>query len=250
MHSSRRYVLLEDRINQQGFAALGELAELCGVSEQTIRRDLMKLSREGRIVRLRGGGGNISQDSPFEVRRNNNVEGKKIIGSLLASLIPNRATMFTGGGTTLECAARYLAHKEGLFVLTANLHVALALQQCRHSTILVPHGRLQKGTHALLGDTIRECIARYRMDFCLISTAAVSPSGTFFEFDSDIAATIAAMRQNARHTILAADHSKFLRNGVVRVGNLSDIDTLVTDVRPPAQMCSLLEQANVRLICP
>lgn len=250
MHCSQRYILLEERINQQGFASLSELAALCGVSEQTIRRDLEKLSEEGRIVRLRGGGGNVRQDPPFEVRRNSNVEGKQIIGKLLPSIIPNQATLFIGGGTTLESAAQYLTHREGLFVLTANLHVALAMQQCKNSTILVPHGKLQMGTRSLLGDTIRECVSRYRMDFCLISTAAVSPSGNFFEFDNDIAATIAAMRQYARHTILAADHSKFLKNGVVKVGNLSEIDTLVTDVRPSPQICNILDQANVRLVCP
>ena len=227
MHCSQRYILLEERINQQGFASLSELAALCGVSEQTVRRDLEKLSEEGRIVRLRGGG-----------------------GKLLPSIIPNQATLFIGGGTTLESAAQYLTHREGLFVLTANLHVALAMQQCKNSTILVPHGKLQMGTRSLLGDTIRECVSRYRMDFCLISTAAVSPSGNFFEFDNDIAATIAAMRQYARHTILAADHSKFLKNGVVKVGNLSEIDTLVTDVRPSPQICNIPDPANVRLVCP
>ncbi|BBM05933.1 hypothetical protein HAALTHF_40380n [Vreelandella aquamarina] len=46
---------------------------------------------------------------------------------------------------------------------------------------------------------------------------------------------------------LAADYSKFHRNPVVRQGNISQLDALFTDRKPPEAIQRLLTQHDVAL---
>ncbi|MNC77162.1 Glycerol-3-phosphate regulon repressor [compost metagenome] len=56
-----------------------------------------------------------------------------------------------------------------------------------------------------------------------------------------------AIIANARQVILAADSSKFGRNAMVRLGSISLVDCLVTDLPPTPALTQLLNQYKIRL---
>ena len=55
------------------------------------------------------------------------------------------------------------------------------------------------------------------------------------------------MMNNARHRFLAADHSKFGRNALVRMGHISEFNAIFTDAMPPESLKKLLDDHNVRM---
>ncbi|MEE8274198.1 MAG: DeoR family transcriptional regulator, partial [Alphaproteobacteria bacterium] len=56
-----------------------------------------------------------------------------------------------------------------------------------------------------------------------------------------------AIIANSRRVFLVADHSKFGRNAMVRLGNLSQITALCTDRMPLPAACELLAAREVEL---
>ena len=71
-------------IQAQGTVTTVELTRLFDVSEMTIRRDLMVLERQGKILRFHGGASmrkNENMEAAFEVRVNANQSCKKAIGA-------------------------------------------------------------------------------------------------------------------------------------------------------------------------
>ena len=54
--------------------------------------------------------------------------------------------------------------------------------------------------------------------------------------------------ENARKTILVADHFKFERTGPVRVCNISEIDVFVTDLMPPAPFVEVCAANGVQIV--
>ena len=56
-----------------------------------------------------------------------------------------------------------------------------------------------------------------------------------------------AIIENSRQVFLAADHTKFDRNAMVRLGAIDQIDALFTDRHPPKHIVTLLEEKNVAL---
>ena len=67
---------------------VAELSAKFGVSEETIRRDLEKLEKEGYVVKAYGGAvlnENAQKDLPSMVRRKTNIVGKQRIAELISA---------------------------------------------------------------------------------------------------------------------------------------------------------------------
>ncbi len=56
-----------------------------------------------------------------------------------------------------------------------------------------------------------------------------------------------AIIANSRKVFLAADHSKFGRNAMVRLAHLSDIDAFFTDNDPPETMIDALSNVDIEI---
>ena len=77
----RRNQILE-KLQAEKRVVVSDLSQLYNVSEETIRRDLDKLEKEGLAIKSYGGAvinEDISIDLPFNVRKNQNVSGQKLL---------------------------------------------------------------------------------------------------------------------------------------------------------------------------
>lgn len=75
----RRNQILE-KLQAEKRVVVSDLSQLYNVSEETIRRDLDKLEKEGLAIKSYGGAvinEDISIDLPFNVRKNQNVSGSR-----------------------------------------------------------------------------------------------------------------------------------------------------------------------------
>ena len=85
----RRNLILE-KLQEEKRVVVSELSQLYGVSEETIRRDLDKLDKDGLAVKSYGGAvinENTSIDMPFNIRKKKNVAGKRKIAELIAEIL-------------------------------------------------------------------------------------------------------------------------------------------------------------------
>lgn len=251
MHRTKRHALIESNANRLGFASIDTLADLCGVSAQTVRRDIKDLSDAGRIVRLHGGAGSIPLNGcpAIEERRGKNLEAKHAIGKLAATVIPDHARLFIGAGSTMEIVSEHLSAKQGLTVLTVNIQVALIMHNYPGIHLILPHGNLRPDLYSLAGSDVVDSITRYSMDFALVTTGGIHENGDFYDLSDTLAPIVVAMQEHARETILIADSSKFAPKGCRKTGNLATVQTLITDRAPDAPMIELLERSGTTLLC-
>lgn len=78
------------RLRNEKRVLVSELAEYYNVTEETIRRDLDKLEKEGYATKTYGGailGNSTKTDLSYAVRNKANVEAKKVIANLVTDLI-------------------------------------------------------------------------------------------------------------------------------------------------------------------
>ena len=107
----RRNLILEKLQNEKR-VVVSELSQLYGVSEETIRRDLDKLEKEGLAIKSYGGAvinEDVSIDLPFNVRKNQNVVGKQKMAEIVASLVHDGEHLLLDASTT----AVFVAKAEG-----------------------------------------------------------------------------------------------------------------------------------------
>lgn len=250
MKRDTRHELISDLVRQKGFVRIEELARLCDVSTQTIRRDLVVMSREGLVLRHHGGAGwpSTKVDASFEVRRFSNVDSKQRMGRLLAETIPDSTSLFMSGGTTIEAASQALSERKDLMVVTNNLHAALNLHGRADCSVFVTDGIVRTSSGTATGEQTIASVERYYLDYAVVSTGGVTPDGVMLEFDHSVAGAIRSMMSNARKRVLMADQGKFTRVAAVRTGHLSEVDILITDRKPAGAVAELLEHHGVSVV--
>ncbi|HWJ75152.1 MAG TPA: DeoR/GlpR family DNA-binding transcription regulator [Kaistia sp.] len=250
---AEREALIMASVQAEGYVPIEKLAEICGTSTQTIRRDLAALSAEGKVERYHGGACLPTAvapppDSNFAKRSAVSVTEKAAAASLLADLIPDGASLFLSGGSTLAIAADVLSQRENLVVVTNNLQAALRLYDQESFQVLVAGGWIRTASGSLIGEDTINAIDRFSLDFCIISTASISPLGAILERDQSVAAPIVAMLQRARRKVLVVDGSKFNARGIVRTAFLHEMDYVLTDRPPPPHIKNLIDQSDTKLL--
>jgi DeoR family glycerol-3-phosphate regulon repressor len=246
---TRRHDLIQQVVQEQGGVSVGALAEMFGVSMQTIRRDLDILCdgenlhrSHGRIELAEG-----RRNTPFDQRAGTNLVGKRAIASAAAALIPDGATLFISIGSTALSVARALHRRKELTVVTNNLSVAMALSEEISNRIILPGGEIRLPDRDFVGEEVVEFFGRYRAEYAIFGTAGIGAEGELLEFhQAEVRATY-RMWRNAQTSILVIDRSKFGRLAPAVGGMITQIDHVICD-RPPATPFShLVEQLGERI---
>ena len=245
-----RYDKLLAMIGARGHMRIDELAAVLGVSTQTVRRDIRKLSAEGFLSRYHGGAAQPSSaiNAALEQREVAQVAEKRAIADAIAALIPDRSTLFLSSGTTIEYVARALDARSDLRIVTTSLRAATLLYARRDFDVMVPGGRVRPQNCGIVGPSAEEFLRGFRADCLVMSVGAIDPDGTMLEFDINEVAIMRIMMANAKQVYVAADHTKFHASVSVKLASTAEIDALVTDAPPPALLAALLQQQQVELV--
>ncbi len=236
-------------VAKQGFQTIEALAQHFGVTVQTIRRDVNMLASEGRLSRYRGGAGLSSsiENMEYERRQVVNLAPKQRIAAMVAQDVPDHASLFINIGTTTEQAARALLSHNNLRVITNNINVAKILSENPQCSIVMAGGKVRNRDGAVIGQLAVQMFEQFRADIGIIGVSGIDKDGGLFDYDLDEVMCTQAIIRNSRRVFLVADHSKFGRPAMVRVGDLSQISALYTDAPPPEAISTLLEAAGATL---
>jgi DeoR family glycerol-3-phosphate regulon repressor len=246
----RRYDLILQLVQERGAISVGALAEMLGVSMQTIRRDLEGLCGDGTIRRIHGRI-ELAEDrlnTPFDQRAGTNLVGKRAIAELAASMIPDGATLFLSIGSTALSVARALHQRRELTVITNNLSAAMTLSEEVSNRIILPGGELRLPDRDFIGEEVVSFFARYRAEYAVFGTAGVDVGGALSEFHQAEVRASERMRQNAQKSILVIDHSKFGRHAPSIGCAITEVDHVICDRRPAALFASLIDDLGDRIV--
>jgi DeoR family transcriptional regulator, glycerol-3-phosphate regulon repressor len=244
-----RQTAIETLVRQRGFVTIDNLAAQFRVTVQTIRRDLALLANAGRVSRFHGGGGLPSsvENIDYSTRKVLNPGEKKRIAQLVAQHIPNQSSLLINIGTTNEAVARALLQHEDLRVITNSLNVAQLFARETEFKVIVTGGTVRNRDGGLVGQSACDMIDQFRADIGVIGISGIDTDGALLDYDYDEVRAAQAIIRNARKVFLVADHTKFTRRPLVRLGSLSQISALFTDEAPPKPIRKLLTINGVSL---
>ena len=243
----RRNLILEKLQNEKR-VVVSELSQLYGVSEETIRRDLDKLEKEGLAIKSYGGAvinEDVSIDLPFNVRKNQNVVGKQKMAEIVASLVHDGEHLLLDASTTAVFVAKALKEKERLTVITNSMEILLELADVSGWNIISTGGMMKEGYLAFLGSRTEEVIRSYFVDTVIFSCKALDENWGVMESQEAFGTAKRAMLDSGRKKILVVDNTKYDQTAFSVAGRLRDVDIVVTDVKPSEKWLKLFEEEGV-----
>ena len=247
-----RLSAMEQYVLERGTASLEELAEKFDVSTHTVRRDLIDLLRRGNMQKVYGGVSATGNNAPvpLSVRSTKNTKAKEVIGKLASSLVKDNMSVFLDSGSTTACLLPYLTERNNVTVITHSLTALYEASKYRNLRVIALGGMYNPATSSFVGGTTLEALSRMSIDLVFIAATGVSlenglTNTTYFEVEIKRFIT----QQNKR-VVLMADHSKFDRAALLTYCDFDKLSAVVTDVLPSERYLEVMQQNNIRLLCP
>lgn len=247
-----RQARLVEAVRERGFVAVAAVALELGVSEMTIRRDLAELERDGQLIRTHGGAlapegvGDhaIDREEPaFEARLRKDQDAKACIATAAAALIDDAQTVALDVGTTTFLLAQHLVTRAGLKIFTSSLRAA-SLIGGGGGEVYVPGGRIRTDEMSICGPTAVAQFEQLWFDVAFLGVSGLTSAGLFDYSLDDSELKRVFLRRSSRKIVLC-DASKFYRMSLVQVADFGEVDLIVTDVAPPAEIAEALAAAGV-----
>ncbi len=246
----RRNAILS-KLSAEGKVIVADLSREFDVTEETIRRDLEKLDKEGVVKKTYGGAianESLNTDLPFNVRKRTNVLQKQQIAEKIADLIHDGDYIMLDASSTAIFVVKSIKNRKNITLVTNSVEILLELADKTDWNVLSTGGALKKGALALVGTSAERMIRGFHVDLAVCSSKGVDLNMGITdsnEKDSEIKQAIFAA---ADRKILAVDSSKFDKISFVKVCETRDVDTIVTDSKPSDRWVEHLKENNVDLI--
>ncbi|QWT24171.1 DeoR/GlpR family DNA-binding transcription regulator [Subtercola sp. PAMC28395] len=235
MKNSRQSEIVQF-LDAEGMLTVTELGKRFGVSEMTVRRDLVELETAGLVRRVHGGATRAlgrAYEPPFRMRQAAALGSKQAIARAAAKLIAEGdAIGLDVGSTVLEMVPEFV-DIDNLTVVTASLRVAnrvAELHALEHSVRLIVTGGVARAEElSLTGQSAIEFYRNIRLDKAFISVGGVSNEGGATEFNLEDAEVKRALINSSEEVVVLADSSKFGQTGFAYVADLRRVSCLITD---------------------
>lgn len=246
----RRNAILA-KLATDGKVIVSDLSEEFNVTEETIRRDLEKLDKEGLAKKTYGGAVVLethAADLPFNVRKRVNATLKETIAQKIADMIHDGDSIMLDASTTAICVTKYIKNRENITLLTNSVEILLDLADKSGWNILSTGGTLKNGSLALVGASAEKMIRGFHVDIAVCSAKGIDMSMGISDSNEKDAQIKEAIFSAADKKILAIDSTKFDKCSFVRVCDVKDVDILVTDERPSDEWIGFFGENQVELV--
>src|SRR4051794_13150466 len=213
--ADQRHQTIIARLQSYGSVDAGELAAELGVTNETVRKDLIVLEKLGLLRRVHGGAlpvGPLSIEPAVSERVYFTEEKRRIARAALAHLPTEGAVLVDAGSTTGRLAEMFPVGPQ-LSVYTNTITIALTLMKDPNLTVSMVGGRIRPLTMAAVGDWARWVLADINVDVAFLGANGISVDRGMTTPDPDEAAIKHQMLASASRRIVLADHSK--------IGNVS-----------------------------
>lgn len=210
-----------------GGATVSGLAELLGVTTETIRKDLALLEERGVVSK---GHGTVTMatslpESGFSQRDAQHRAEKTLIAERASALVPQNASVFLDTSTTVLRLASLLALRDDLVVITNSVDACRALAGSG-SQVLMTGGLYRTRSNSCVGSWAMRTMEGVNVDVAFMGCNGFSAEGPTIHSYQEVEFKRAAIRQ-ARRSVLLADTSKLGHKGLHTFAAYSDLDLLV-----------------------
>ncbi|MBO5884001.1 MAG: DeoR/GlpR transcriptional regulator [Clostridia bacterium] len=239
MMIGERHEKILEALRREPNITVAKLSTLLNVSEPTIRRDLTELHNKGIITKIYGGAiineGYADREIPFFFRENEQSSVKTLMGKKASTFIEDGMVIMLDGSTSAYHIVPYLKKFKDIIVITSGAKTALALAESNIKTFCTG-GQMLIHSFSYVGEHAERFVSRINADLLFFSCRGLSNDGQLTEVAIEEADIRRAMFKSSKKRILLCDSSKFGKRFFYNMGDLAEIDEVISDKPLPEEL--------------
>jgi len=228
----RRHQTILNTLAKEKHIEVLDLCKRLKVSAVTIRKDLKLLEEKGLLYRTHGG---ATLENPYIIERaviekaKISVEEKNDIAKTAAKLINENDSIIIASGTTVQTLSKFIKSKNNIKVITSSLYVVLNLIENENIEILQLGGYVRHSSASVIGHYAADLIDNISCNKLFLGVDGI-------DFDYGLSTTSLAEAQlnkkmitAAQQVIVLADSTKFGKKSFAKIGDIHEINQIITD---------------------
>ena len=246
----RRNAILS-KLYLDGMVIVSQLSEEFDVTEETIRRDLEKLDKDGLAQKTYGGAvlvQNFSTDLPHSVRKKANVEAKQKISEKISAMFHDGDCIMIDASSTALMLLNYIKNLRNITLVTNSVEALIELSDKEDWNIFSTGGKLKRGSLSLVGPSAEKTIRDFHVDYAVCSSKGIDIGRGITDSNEKDSEMKQSIFESAETKILVVDSSKFDKISLIKVCDITGVDIIATEVEPSANWVEYLKSKNVDLI--
>lgn len=249
-HNRRKQLI--SMLETEGEVRVRDVMRIFSISEETARRDIKTLERDGLALHVHGGA--VATQQPrlvaFNARSITRKDEKDAIAKAAIELIRPGYNIFLGGGSTVLQLARLLHTVPELRIVTNMVDTAFAASESGRHRIVLLGGDFNADYHTTSGFAGIRAICEQRFDLAFIGVDAVHPELGIFDHEEGGQVLARTLREQSQNLAVLADQSKFGSTARFRILPLQDISFLVTNAELQPHIQASLSTNGLQVIWP
>lgn len=246
MTQEERLIHLQTLIQQQGKMTVTDICDQFGVSRDSARRDLVKLTQLPGIQRIRGGAmlAPVSaKTQPFSAKAVSATKHR--LAQCAAALVDEQDYIVLDTSTTLALIPAYLS--ASTTIVTNSVNIMAQIDEGSPHSVHLLGGHFNAYNRAILGAQAEQQMAGYHVNKAFIGVCALSARGLTTNNEQEASIKRAMMAQ-AQQVILVCEQQKMATENFHHVCDIASIDVVITDASPTPDLQQLFDRHDVECI--
>ncbi|MBA3825884.1 MAG: DeoR/GlpR transcriptional regulator [Ktedonobacterales bacterium] len=234
-----------------GRVTVAELRARFGVSEVTLRKDLIALEGEGKLQRTHGGAIILPHEvteQDFVRREALQAAEKARIATMATTLVVDGTTIALDASTSALALARQVRGRRDLTVVTSGLRITLELAGAPGITVLMPGGQVRPEALSLVGGWGAGVLGQVHIQRAFVGAQGLTQAAGL----TDVNAAEVAMKRDlvgaASEVVALVDHTKWGQAALATFCPFEALSTIVTDASVAPDLAHAAQQAGIALL--
>ncbi|MDU6524540.1 MAG: DeoR/GlpR family DNA-binding transcription regulator, partial [Enterococcus sp.] len=208
-----RLTEIENYLNKNKQCTVTQLAELLGITLETVRKDLDTLEKRGIIKRVHGGAyliDSIDREVPINVRNEMFQKEKTELAIICAKQIIRGDNIALDSSTTSFYIAQQIKHLQiNCTIITNSLEIIHYLQDEPYLNLIMIGGKFREISHSFIGPSAIDMIDNYVIDKFFISCSGISMELGLTDNNQNEGEVRKKFINQSNLNYLVVDHTKF-----------------------------------------
>lgn len=240
---------IENYLLENGSLVISKVKKEMKCSEETLRKDIIELEKEGKLIKIHGGAylPDINDKSyPINIREILMIEEKIYMSNLAVRYITDNMTIFLDSSTTCqEIVSKIIEQRLKVNIITNAMPIVNMCENFNNINVILLGGKFRKRNKSFVGYFTTDMMNSFYVDIAFVSFPTFNMKLGLGDNDLEELKVREKMIENSKKTYLIMDNTKFYDNSSTVYTKNIKYDLIITDKKLDDEWEKFLENKIV-----